>query len=454
MTGSSQSLPRSDDYPNPVYSWYVVGILMLAYTNSFIDRQILSLLIEPIQRDLGINDTQISLLAGLAFAIFYTVMGVPIARLADQKNRRTIILWGISIWSVLTATCGLAKNFWHLFFSRMGVGVGEATLSPAAMSMISDYFPVAKIARAISIYSMGVYFGAGLALIIGGFVVKLVSESGNVVIPLIGEVFSWQITFFYVGLMGLPIFLLLLTIKEPRRRGINVSDPEEAKKASSLPVLKAFVRINRKTIFYHFATFSCLGIAVVGYMIWTPTFFIRTYGWDAPKIGMIYGIILFFGGTSGVYAGGALADWLTKRGYKDGILRAAVFGIICSIPFSVLTPLMASPTLAVMGLTASCFFMSFPQGLPAAALQVIAPNPLRAQMVALYFLVAGLIANAFGPTLYALMTDYAFGDPMMIRYSLSSVSAFVLPLAALFGVLALKPFRKSVIDAESQKLEV
>ncbi len=454
MTGSSQSLPRSDDYPNPVYSWYVVGILMLAYTNSFIDRQILSLLIEPIQRDLGINDTQISLLAGLAFAIFYTVMGVPIARLADQKNRRTIILWGISIWSVLTATCGLAKNFWHLFFSRMGVGVGEATLSPAAMSMISDYFPVAKIARAISIYSMGVYFGAGLALIIGGFVVKLVSESGNVVIPLIGEVFSWQITFFYVGLMGLPIFLLLLTIKEPRRRGINVSDPEEAKKASSLPVLRAFVRINRKTIFYHFATFSCLGIAVVGYMIWTPTFFIRTYGWDAPKIGMIYGIILFFGGTSGVYAGGALADWLTKRGYKDGILRAAVFGIICSIPFSVLTPLMASPTLAVMGLTASCFFMSFPQGLPAAALQVIAPNPLRAQMVALYFLVAGLIANAFGPTLYALMTDYAFGDPMMIRYSLSSVSAFVLPLAALFGVLALKPFRKSVIDAEFQKLEV
>ena len=454
MTGSSQSLPRSDDYPNPVYSWYVVGILMLAYTNSFIDRQILSLLIEPIQRDLGINDTQISLLAGLAFAIFYTVMGVPIARLADQKNRRTIILWGIAIWSVLTATCGLAKNFWHLFFSRMGVGVGEATLSPAAMSMISDYFPVAKIARAISIYSMGVYFGAGLALIIGGFVVKLVSESGNVVIPLIGEVFSWQITFFYVGLMGLPIFLLLLTIKEPRRRGINVSDPEEAKKASSLPVLKAFVRINRKTIFYHFATFSCLGIAVVGYMIWTPTFFIRTYGWDAPKIGMIYGIILFFGGTSGVYAGGALADWLTKRGYKDGILRAAVFGIICSIPFSVLTPLMASPTLAVMGLTASCFFMSFPQGLPAAALQVIAPNPLRAQMVALYFLVAGVIANAFGPTLYALMTDYAFGDPMMIRYSLSSVSAFVLPLAALFGVLALKPFRKSVIDAEFQKLEV
>ena len=231
MADLGQSLSKSDDYPKPLYSWYVVGILMLAYTNSFIDRQILSLLIEPIQRDLEINDTQISLLAGLAFAIFYTVMGVPIARLADQKNRRTIILWGISIWSILTATCGLAKNFWHLFFSRMGVGVGEATLSPAAMSMISDYFPVTKIARAISIYSMGVYFGAGLALIIGGLVVKLVSETENIVIPFIGEVFSWQITFFYVGLMGLPIFLLLLTIKEPRRRGIDGSNPDEAKKA-------------------------------------------------------------------------------------------------------------------------------------------------------------------------------------------------------------------------------
>lgn len=424
---------------------------MLAYTNSFIDRQILSLLIEPIQRDLKINDTQISLLAGLAFAIFYTVMGVPIARLADQKNRRNIILWGISIWSLLTAACGLAKNFWHLFFARMGVGVGEATLSPAAMSMISDYFPVTKIARAISIYSMGVYFGAGLALIIGGFVVKLVAGTDSIVIPIIGEVFSWQITFFYVGLMGLPIFLLLLTVKEPRRRGIDKPNSEKAKNASSLPALKAFVRLNRKTIFYHFATFSCLGITVVGYMVWTPTFFIRTYGWDASKIGMIYGTILFFGGTAGVYAGGFLADWLTKRGHKDAILRAALYGTICAVPFSVFTPLMGDPSLAVIGLTASCFFMSLPQGLPAAALQVIAPNPLRAQMVALYFLIAGLIANAFGPTLYALMTDYVFGDPMMIRYSLATASAVVLPLAAIFGTLALKPYRESVTNANTEK---
>ena len=136
---------------------------MLAYTNSFIDRQILSLLIEPIRRDLQITDTQVSLLAGLAFTIFYTLMGVPIARLADQKNRRTIIAFGIAAWSVMTASVRAGPEFLALMFmARVGVGVGEATLSPAAMSMISDYFPVGKLARAISIYSMGVYFGAGL----------------------------------------------------------------------------------------------------------------------------------------------------------------------------------------------------------------------------------------------------------------------------------------------------
>jgi MFS family permease len=417
---------------------------MLAYTNSFIDRQILSLLIEPIRQDLQISDTQVSLLAGLAFTIFYTLMGVPIARLADQKNRRTIIAVGIASWSLMTAVCGLARNFWQMFLARVGVGVGEATLSPAAMSMISDYFPVSKLARAISIYSMGVYFGAGLALIIGGVVVKLVIEAGNVVLPLIGEVYPWQMTFFFVGLLGIPVFLLILTIREPLRRGIARQGSMEAKNASSIPALKAFLRKNGKTVAYHFAAFSCIGIGIAGFLVWTPTLFIRTYGWDAPTIGLIYGFILFFGGTSGVYAGGFLADWLQKRGRKDAILRAAFYSAIAVIPFAVLTPLMPDPWLAVAGLACTSFLLAVPQGLPAAALQVITPNPLRAQMTALYFLVGNLIANGLGPTLYALVTDFVFADPAMLRYSMTIVSALVLPLGALFSYLALKPYRKSV----------
>lgn len=439
---------ESADWPKPVYSWFVVGVLMLAYTSSFIDRQILSLLIEPIRRDLQISDTQISLLAGLAFSIFYTVMGLPIARLADQKNRKTIIAIGIACWSLMTAACGLTKNFWQLFLARVGVGVGEATLSPAAMSMISDYFPVHKLARAISVYSMGVYFGAGLAMIIGGLVISAVSQAENVILPLIGEVYSWQLTFFFVSLLGVPVFLLFLAVREPLRRGLATKQNDEKAHSSSLPVLFAFVRKNVRTVVFHFAAFSCIGISIAGYMVWTPTMFIRTYGWDAPQIGLLYGAILFFAGTAGVYSGGFVADWLQKRGRSDAILRATFYGGLVAIPFAVLTPLAPDPWIAIAGLTVTSFLLAFPQGLPAAALQVITPNPLRAQMTALYFLVGNLIANALGPTLYALVTDFVFRDPMMLRYSLALVSAVVLPIGVLCSYLALKPYRQSVKDAQ------
>jgi len=439
---------ESDDWPKPAYSWFVVGVLMLAYTSSFIDRQILSLLIEPIRRDLQISDTQISLLAGLAFSIFYTVMGLPIARLADQKNRKTIIAVGITCWSLMTAACGMTKSFGQLFLARIGVGVGEATLSPAAMSMIADYFPVRKLARAISVYSMGVYFGAGLAMIIGGLVISAVSEAENTILPLIGEVYSWQLTFFYVSLLGVPVLLLFLAVREPLRRGLAAKRHDQEDHSSSLPVLFAFIRKNIRTVVFHFAAFSCIGISIAGYLVWTPTFFIRTYGWDAPKIGLLYGSILFVAGTAGVYSGGYVADWLQKRGRSDAILRATFYGGLAVIPFAILTPLAPTPWIAIAGLTITSFLLAFPQGLPAAALQVVTPNPLRAQMTALYFLVGNLIANAFGPTLYALVTDYVFRDPMMLRYSMALVSAVVLPIGVLCSYLALKPYRQSVKDAE------
>jgi MFS family permease len=312
------------------------------------------------------------------------------------------------------------------------------------MSMISDYFPVGKLARAISVYSMGVYFGAGLALIIGGYVIKLVTEAGATVLPVIGEVQPWQMTFFFVGLLGIPVLLLIMTIREPVRRGVARRGSDEAKGASSIPALKAFLRLNIRTVVWHFLAFSFFGIGVAGFLVWGPTFFIRTHGFDAPTIGFVYGIILLVGGTSGVYAGGSLADWLQRRGKKDAILRASLYSLIAVIPFAVFTPLAPHPAWAVAGLACTSFLLAVPQGLPAAALQVIAPNALRAQMIALYFLVANLIALGFGPTLYALVTDYVFRDPAMLRYSLALVSGLVLPLGAMFCYLALEPYRISV----------
>src|SRR5215211_5283997 len=182
-------------YPNPRYAWYVVGVLAFVYIFSFIDRQILNLLVRPIRRDLGISDTQMSLLMGFAFALFYTFFGIPLGRLADSRSRRTLIALGFAFWSMFTAACGLAKNFAQLMLMRMGVGVGEAALSPAAYSMITDYFPPKRRATAISIYSTGIYIGSGLALIIGGLVARFAAAQELWNLPVVGETRPWQVVF-------------------------------------------------------------------------------------------------------------------------------------------------------------------------------------------------------------------------------------------------------------------
>lgn len=438
--------PSADAWPDPRHAWYVVIVLMLAYTNSFIDRQILTLLIEPIRRDLEISDTQVSLLGGLAFSIFYTLLGIPLARLADRAHRRNLIIAGIAVWSVMTALCGAARGFWQLFMARIGVGVGEAALSPAAFSVLADYFPPNRIGRAVSVYSMGVYFGAGLALLVGGSVVALVSAAPSVHLPLLGTVFSWQLTFIVVGLLGLPILLLMLTVREPTRRGVHAS-ADQRRAASSTPALIAFVRLNRRTVLCHFAAFTLFGISIASYMFWAPSFLMRTYGWDAPKTGWTFGSLMLVFGSAGVYCGGWVADRLARAGRTDAILRAAMYGLIAALPFLILTPLAPNATLATIGLAGTVFFMAFPQGLPSGALQVMTPNALRAQMVALYFFVGNLIANGLGPTFVALVTDYGFGDPAMLRYAIVTINCVTAPAALLVLLFGLRAYRDSVARA-------
>ncbi len=223
----NQLHPRADEiaatapaaYPPRRYAWFVVGVLTLAYIFSFIDRQILSLMVGPIQHDLEIGEKQMSLLMGASFAVFYTFFGIPLGRLADTRSRRGLIAVGIALWSFMTAGCGLARTFWQLALMRMGVGVGEASLSPSAYSLISDYFPPERRSTAMSVYSMGIYLGSGLAFILGGFITLLVSGRDTTPLPWIGELRSWQIVFLAVGLPGLLVALLLLTVREPVRRG-------------------------------------------------------------------------------------------------------------------------------------------------------------------------------------------------------------------------------------------
>lgn len=426
------------------YAWFVVFILTLAYTCSFIDRQILTLLIEPIRRDLDISDTQVSLLGGLAFSIFYTTLGIPIARLADQTHRRNLMAAGLAFWSLMTAMCGLARSFWGLFLARVGVGVGEAALSPAAFSLLSDYFPPRKLALAISIYSTGLYFGAGLALMIGGQVVRLVSGMPDIELPLIGKMFPWQLTFFAVALIGLPILLLMFLIREPARRAMpKAASGASADKPSSWPALRAFLALNRRTLTFHISAFTLFGIAVNCYLFWAPSLMMRTHGWSAPKAGFVIGALLFCLGTAGVYTGGWVATRLAS-GRRDAILRAAFIGVLAGLPFLVATPLVGDARLATVGLGVAIFFMAFPQGLPAAALQVITPNPLRAQMTAIYFFIGNLIASGLGPTVPALLNDFVFRDPLMLRYSLAIVQSVVVPAALICLALGFRPYGASM----------
>ena len=213
----NQKSPLDHSYPSSTSAWYAVVILTIAYVVSFLDRQLLSLVVPLVKRDLLLTDTQVSLLLGLAFALFYTTMGIPIGRLADKKSRRAIIAAGISFWCLMTAACGLAKNYTQLFLARVGVGVGEATLSPSSLSMIGDYFPKEKRGKALGLFNIGVSVGSGIAFIIGGQIIAYVASRDNLILPIIGEIYPWQALFIMVGLPGLIVAALMMTVKEPER---------------------------------------------------------------------------------------------------------------------------------------------------------------------------------------------------------------------------------------------
>ena len=221
------------------YSWYFLTIMTISFAVSFIDRQVMTLLIEPIKADLAINDTQVSLLIGFAFSIFYISMAIPIARLVDRGNRVNIISLGVFFWSLMTGICGLAKNYWQLFLARVGVGVGEATLTPAVYSLIPDYFPKNKLGTAVGFYMLGMSFGTGFALVLGGAILSYVSSIGDITFPIIGSLRPWQVTFVLVGFPGIFLALLIkLTIREPARRDIFDNENDSMIRTSLLIFLR------------------------------------------------------------------------------------------------------------------------------------------------------------------------------------------------------------------------
>lgn len=433
---------NNNGYPSSARAWTTVAILMVAYVLSFVDRQILNLLVEPIRRDLAINDTQMSLLMGLSFALFYTVCGIPLGRVADTRSRRGLIAVGILFWSAATAACGMAKLYWQFLLCRIGVGVGEAALSPAAYSLIADSFPAERRATAISVYSMGVYLGSGLAFLVGGLVIQFASAQGDVTLPVLGEVRPWQLIFLILGGAGVLFTLLMLAVKEPARRGAG------AGVAVPLSEVGRYIRANRRTVLLHNFGFAGLAFAGYGSAAWIPTFFIRTHGWDAGQVGIVYGSIVAVFGCLGIVFGGRLADWMAKRGRSDANMRVGLYAALGALPMVVLYPLVDSAFWASVLMAPTVFCLSMPFGVAPAAIQEIMPNSMRGQASAIYLFVITLIGLGVGPTAVALVTDFVFADDAALRYSLLIVTTLAVSTSIILLAKSLKPYRESVTRLE------
>nr|WP_100548344.1 MULTISPECIES: MFS transporter [unclassified Pseudomonas] len=433
---------NNNGYPSSARAWATVAILMVAYVLSFVDRQILNLLVEPIRRDLAINDTQMSLLMGLSFALFYTICGIPLGRVADTRSRRGLIAVGILFWSAATAACGMAKMYWQFLLCRIGVGVGEAALSPAAYSLIADSFPAERRATAISVYSMGVYLGSGLAFLVGGLVIQFASAQGDVTLPVLGEVRPWQLIFLILGVAGVLFTLLMLAVKEPARRGAG------AGVAVPLSEVGRYIRANRRTVLLHNFGFAGLAFAGYGSAAWVPTFYIRTYGWDAGQVGIVYGCIVAVFGCLGIVFGGRLADLMAKRGRSDANMRVGLYAALGALPMVVLFPLMETAFWASMLLAPAVFCLSMPFGVAPAAIQEIMPNSMRGQASAIYLFVITLIGLGVGPTAVALVTDFVFADDNALRYSLLIVTTLAVLMSIILLAKSLKPYRESVTRLE------
>ena len=430
-------------YPHARYAWYVVAVLAVANTSAFIDRQILGLLVGPIRRDLGITDSQMGVLYGLAFAVLYTLLGIPVARAADRGSRRAIIGIGIAAWSAMTILCGLARNYNELLLARFGVAIGEAALAAPALSLISDYFAAERRATALSVYTIGIFLGAGLANLIGGIVLSRLDGADAVSWPLIGAIRPWQQVFVVVGLPGLLIALLMITVREPVRHETGRLD---AATGYPIPVVIRYLAANRRTFLCHnlgYAVFALVNFATAA---WLPTFFVRTYGWTAARAGITLGTLTTTVGVLGVVAGGRLADALLVRGYTDAKLRVGIVAALANLVGGILIyALSPSATAAVAALVPYNFFAAFSFGAASAALQDIAPNRMRAQVAALFVSATTLIGLGLGPTVIGVLTSAVFGTDDAVRSSLLIVTTAGLAATAALLAAGLSSYRGSVV---------
>jgi len=418
--------------------WGLALLLLAANSLSFVDRMLLTLMVDPIRAELGISDTAISLLHGLAFASFYALAG----RLADTWHRPRLMALGIALWSGMTTACGFAANFAVMFAARTGVAVGEAALSPAAISLLSERFPKTMAARAIAVFQSGIFVGTALAMLCGGLLLSWFENN-----PLGGPFASlspWRMVFIAVGAPGLILALALLFVREPR-----TAASMEKSESISLKTTITHVLSNARLYGGHFLAFTAITILAYGSISWMASVLVRVHEVTTPDAGLLLGVALLIAGPLGVLSSGFLVDAFAKRGAASGPMTAALASVALlavAVPAYALAPNLETARVAAFGLA---FAQSFPYGVASASLAAIAPPALRGQLIALYLMISNLVGLTLGPLLVALMTDNYFRDDNAVGQSLALLPLLTTPLAIAGVALCWGPYRRanSRVDA-------
>jgi MFS family permease len=419
-------------YPKPLVAWYVVGVLAIAWTFGMLDRMIITLLTPSLKFNLALSDTQISFVQGMAFSLFFVLAGLPLGRLIDRANRRNVLIAGVLAWSLMTLCCGLASNYWQLVIARVGVGVGEACLAPAAFSILADYLQPERRGRGIGVLTACSGVGTAGSHLLVGSLLKAIGGKATVWVPFLGEIASWRLVFIVFALPGVFIALLLTTVREPPRRERQIGA-----RASFLPYLKR----NTWAFLALYGACALNGLVMLSFSVWEPAVFIRVHGMNPGDVGVMMGLVFLGASSVAGVVGGQVSDVLFKRFPLDGRLRVLVLLTpVMGLTVMLLIPNNMKVRIVAFGGVVTCFHMMY--AVAYAALQDMTPNQMRGQMIALCTIIGNLVGMGLGPTAVALVTDYVFRDESMVAYAILTVCLPATLLSWLLVIVALRPVRR------------
>lgn len=412
--------------------WAMVGVLTLLYIYAQIDGSAIILMVDPIKRDLGVSDTEMSLLLGLSFAACYAVFGLPAGYFVDRTSRRAVIGVGVVVWSAMTASCGFAATYVQLFLGRCGIGVGEAAITPASYSLIRDGFTPDNRGRAYGIFTAGTYIGAALAAMLAGALLGAFGSGKLGGLPLLGHLRPWQAVFMLTGIVGIPLSLLVLTFREPQRSAVGAGD-------AGVHFREALAHM--KTAWGHYTALivfvTCFFGTAISYGAWMPTVIGRTWHLPPQTIGLFFGLTLLICAPIGAMGGGYAIDYLTKRGHGNAAEIVGAWITVIFIPFGIWSPIAPSVFQMFFALAAQLLVAGAYNPVAASLLARITPQRVMGKVTAIYLFIQTLVARSLGPLMVGMVSDLFFTGNQAVGYALGTVAGIlmVIALAAILWLL-------------------